>query len=66
MHSHTGSTISRHTGGVSGIDNAEDTGIAVLPGFTDGPPELCNIQAPTIVLIQIVVDLHGTQVSQGG
>lgn len=64
--SHKQSTIARHTCGVSGVDDAEDTGIAVLPGFSESSPELCNIQTPTIILVQVVVDLHRVQVCQGG
>lgn len=56
----------RHTSGVSRVDNAENTRAAVLPGFCHGSLELCNIQTPAVVLIQVVIDLHGPQVSQGG
>ncbi len=59
-------SISIHTGGVSWVDDAEDAGIAVLPGFTEGSPELCNVQTPAITLVQVVVNLHGAQVCQGG
>lgn len=38
----------------------------MLPGFCHGSLELCNIQTPAVVLIQVVIDLHGPQVSQGG
>lgn len=55
-----------HTGGVSRVNNTENTRVAVLPGFRDGPLQLCNIQTPAVVLVQVVVDLHGPQVSQGG
>lgn len=56
----------RLTGGVSRVDNTENTRVAVLPGFCDSSLELCNIQTPAVVLIQVVIDLHGPQVSQGG
>lgn len=38
----------------------------MLPGFCDSSLQLCNIQTPAVVLIQVVIDLHGPQVSQGG
>lgn len=56
----------RHTGGVPRVDDAENAGVAVLPGFSHGSLELWNIQTPAVVLIQVVVDLHGPQVGQGG
>lgn len=38
----------------------------MLPGFCDGSLELRNIQTPAVVLIQVIIDLHGPQVSQRG
>ncbi len=64
--SHTDTSVIRHTGGVSRVDDAEDAGVAVLPGCIEGSPELGNIQTPTLVLVQVVTDLHGAQVCQGG
>lgn len=46
-----GTTIAGYTSGVSGVDDAEDAWIAVLPGFCDGSSELCNIQTPTVVFV---------------
>lgn len=54
------------TGGVSRVDDAEDPRVAALPGLGDGSLELRDIQAPAVVLVQVVVDLHGPQVGQGG
>ena len=62
----TETAITGHTSGVSGVDDAEDAGIAVLSGCVDGSLELSDIQTPTLVLVQVVTDLHGTQVRQGG
>lgn len=56
----------RHTCGVSRVDNAENTRVAVLPGFGNSPLQLCDIQAPAVVLIQVVIYLYGPQVGQGG
>lgn len=61
-----GSRAGRPTGGVSRVDDTEDAGAAVLPGFGDSSLELWNIQTPAVVLIQVVIDLHGSQVGQGG
>lgn len=55
-----------HTGGVSRVNNTENTRVAVLPGFSDGSLQLCDIQTPAVVLVQVVIDLHSPQVSQGG
>lgn len=54
------------TCGVSGVDDAEDARVAVLPGLGDGPPELRHVQTPAVFLVQVVVDLHCGQFSQGG
>lgn len=54
------------TCGVPGVDDAEDAWVAVLPGLGDGPPQLRHIQAPAVVLVQVVVDLHSGQVGQCG
>lgn len=53
------------TCGVSRVDDAEDAWVAVLPGLSDGTPQLCHIQAPAVVLVQVVIDLHCAQVGQG-
>ena len=55
-----------HTGGVSRVDDAQDPGVAVLSCFGQWPPEFCNVQTPTLLLIQVVIDLHGSQVGEGG
>lgn len=59
-------TLCWRTSGVSGVDDAEDTGIAVLPRCVEGLPELSHVQTPTLVFIQVVINLHGTQVCQRG
>ena len=63
---HTGSTMTKCTGGVSRVDDAEAAGNTVLLGFIESSPELLHIQNLAAALIQVVVDLHGTQVCQGG
>lgn len=59
-------TKTRHTSGVSRVDDAQDTRIAVLLGCIECSAELFDIQTPTIVLVQVVTNLHGIQVCQGG
>lgn len=55
----------RCTSGVSGVDDAEDTRIAVLPRGTERSPELCDVQTPTVVFVQVVIYLDSAQVCQG-
>lgn len=54
------------TGGVSGVDDAEDSRLAVLFSSLVRSVELVNIQCPAVVLIQVVIDLHGAQLGDGG
>lgn len=61
-----GSGAGGHTGGVPRVDDAEDAGVAVLPGLGDSSLQLWDVQAPAVVLVQVVIDLHGPQVGQGG
>lgn len=54
------------TGGVSGVDDAEDSGLAVLFSSLVCSVELVDIQSPAVVLVQVVIDLHCAQFSDGG
>lgn len=56
----------RRTGGVPGVDDAQDAGVAVLPGLGQGSLQLGHVQTPALALVQVVADLHGGQVGQGG
>lgn len=55
----------RHvTGGVPGVDDAQCSGSAVMPGFIQGPLQLADVQTPALLLIQVVVDLHCPEFGQ--
>lgn len=54
------------TGGVSGVDDAEDSRLAVLFSSLVRSVELVNIQRPAVVFVKVVIDLHGTQLRDGG
>lgn len=54
------------TSGVSGVDDAQDSGVAVRPGFIQGVLQLADVQAPALLFIQVVVDLHCSQFGQSG
>ncbi len=49
------------TCGVSGIDDAEDSGMTVPLGGKVSSLQLLSIQCPAISLIQVVVDVHCLQ-----
>lgn len=54
----------RNTCGIARVDDAEDTGVAVLPGSLQRAPQLADVQAPASLLVQVVVHLDGTQFCQ--
>lgn len=56
----------RLTGGISGVDDAEDSGLAVLFSSLVRSVELVDVQRPAVVFIQVVIDLHGTQLGDCG
>lgn len=55
----------RLTRGVSGVDDAEDSGLAVLFSDLVRSVELVDVQRPAVVLVQVVIDLHGAQLGDG-
>lgn len=52
------------TGGVSGVDDAQGSGVAVRAGLVQGALQLADVQTPALVFIQVIVDLHRPQFSQ--
>lgn len=49
------------TRGVPGVDDAEDSGLAVLLGCLVGSLQFLRVQSPAVGFIQVVVDLHSLQ-----
>lgn len=54
------------TCGVPWVDDAEHPGLAVLLGRQVGPLQLLDVQGPAVGLVQVVVDVHGLQLWDGG
>lgn len=54
----------RLTGGVSRVDDAQGSGVAVAPGLIQSTLQLTDVQAPALLLIQVIIDLHGAQFGQ--
>lgn len=53
------------TSGVSRVDDAQGPGVAVRPGLVHGALQLADVQAPALLFIQVIVDLHRSQFCQG-
>lgn len=52
------------TGGVPRVDDAQGSRFAVFPGLVHGAAQLADVQAPALLLIKVIVDLHGAQFGQ--
>lgn len=52
------------TGGVSRVYDAQGSGVAVCPGLIQGTLQLADVQAPALLFIQVIVDLHRSQFCQ--
>ena len=52
------------TGRVPRVDDAQGSGVAVLPGLVQRALQLADVQAPALLFIKVIVDLHGAQFCQ--
>lgn len=59
-----GTNTTNLTSGVSRVDDAQGSGVAVRPGLVQGTLQLADVQTPALVFIQVVVDLHCPQFCQ--
>lgn len=57
--------LTEPTCGVPGVDDAEDSGLAVLLGCLVGSLQLLSVQSPAVGFVQVVVHLHGLQLRDG-
>lgn len=54
------------TGGVSGVDDAQGSRVAVASGLIQSALQLGDVKAPALILIKVIVDLHSAQFGQCG
>ena len=54
-----------YTSGISGVDDAQDSGLAVLLGCEVSSVQFFNVQCPAVGFIQIVVNVHCLQLWDG-
>ena len=54
------------TSGVSRVDDAQGSGVAVAPGFIQGALQLADVHTPALFFIKVIVDLQGAQFGQRG
>lgn len=54
------------TGGVSRVDDAQGSRVAVAPGLIQGPLQLTDVQTPALLLVEVIVDLNRVQLGQSG
>lgn len=52
---------SNFTRGVSRVDDAQGSGIAVASSLVQGALQLADVQTPALFLIKVIVDLHSAQ-----
>lgn len=60
-----GGADDRFTGGVARVDDAQYTRAATITCLAQSAPQLCDVQSPGALFVQVVVHLHGVQLSQG-
>ena len=52
--------------GIAGVDDADGAGVAVAARFADGALQFGRIQGPAIGFVEIITDLAGAELGNGG
>lgn len=59
-----GGGADRFTSGVARVDDAQYARAATVTCLAQSAPQLCDVQSPGALFVQVVVHLHGVQLSQ--